>query len=865
MNKNMPPNGKHPPRLGEKLLRSLLSGEDRIERMGDFAELYLSRLREAGRVKASLWYASQALRLIFSRFRLCFLWKFTMLKNFWLTAQRNFKRHLGSSLVNLFCLTLGMTAFLMIAVWVRHELSYDRFHDRANRIHRVVGEMRFSDQTRFTSLTPGPLAADLMTSFPEIQAAARMAWAGERVVGFGEELHYESEIATVDPVFLSMFSFPLIRGDADSALRDLNSIVLTEAAAEKYFGTEDPMGRMLSLDNRFDLTVTGVMADPPANSHIRFNMLVPFEMVERLGWMIDAWDFNMARTYLLLDEAVDSATVSDRIAGWVQRHDGDSPMALFLQPLTRIHLFSNFEDGGEGRRFLYVSVFGMVGILILIMACINFVNLATARSELRALEIGVRKIVGASRPVLIGQFLAEAVFLAGASLLCSPLLIGLLLPLFNRMAGEAFAPSDFFHAPLPILAAGALLGTGLLAGGYPALLLSSFQPLRALRRGARVKTRGSFLRKSLVVIQVAVSVILVFVSWVVYRQIDFLKRKDLGFDKTSILSVPLGISNPDNPGIYKRFRAGLESHPMVERVSAAFTHPTRFGTQADRVVVKGRRLDEQAPVFLTSVEFDFVETLGIEILAGRSFSREFGADRGNLIVNRRFAEMLGEGSVLNTTVSLGEDYRGRIVGVMRDFHIEGVTESLIGPLILFCNPGVNYIFVRLMPGNVPAALDALEAAWKHAAPDLPFRYNFLDEEFERFTSDIAGLAAAIRAFTVLAAVIACLGLLGLASYAAARRTKEIGIRKLMGSSTEGLVCLLAGDFFRLVLLANLGAWPVAWLVARRWLRNFPYRMTLDWVPFVLSGLLVLAAALLTVGATTLRAAAADPVRSLRDE
>jgi putative ABC transport system permease protein len=786
-----------------------------------------------------------------------------MLRNFWLTALRNALRHKGYALICLFCLSLGLSAFLMIAVWVRHELSYDRFFTHSDRLFRVISEHRFPDQVQPSILTPGPLAAELERSYAEVRSAVRLAWTGERLIRSGEKAGYENGIVTVDPAFLTLFDFPLERGNAATALQDLFSIVLTRPMAEKYFGAEDPMGRRLTMDGRFDLTVTGVLAPLPANTHFNFDMMVHFEMVERLGWKIDAWDFSMARTYVWLRDSVDPAGFNGRLEGLVRRYDPDSPIELVLQPVPRIHLFTDSGSEGESGRILYVLVFGLTGGLILVMAGINFINLTTARAESRGREIGLRKVVGASRGMLKRQFLAEAVFSAAAGLAASPLLIGLALPLFNQMTGADFSPADFLNGPMLATAAGATLLTGLLAGSYPAFLLSSFQPSRVL--GGRTREGGGPLRRVMVVFQVSVSLILIITAGVISSQIDYLRRKDLGFDKEHVLSIPLGISNADNPRIYRNFRDEVSGFRAVEGISAAFTHLSWFGSRADRLRVGGRRLDEETPIYLTSVEFGFVETLGIQLVEGRSFSREFGADRGSLIVNQRFASLLDEGPVLGRVVEIGEDYQGKIVGVMKDFHIEGVTEAVIGPLVLFCNPGVNYIFVRLAPGNLPENLSFLETAWGKVAPHLPFRYSFLDEDFDSSYRSVERLASVIRCFAVLAGLIACLGLLGLASFAAVKRTREIGIRRVLGASTGGLVGLLCRDFLRLVLLANLAAWPVAWGAARSWLAGFPYRWEIGWIPFALAALLVLAATLLTVGGITLRAAAADPVRSLRAE
>jgi len=852
----------NPPRWNERLLRSIYKKDDLTEKLGDFAELYQINAGESGRIRASCWYLGQTLRLLRVRSELSWYWRGAMLKNYLLIAIRNLKRQKGYSVINISGLALGIAAFSIISVWVLHELSYDRFFANARNIYRITNKQVFPDNILQSSRTPGPLAAALQENFPEVEQVARHAWTGERVLRYKEKKYYENFMVTVDPEFFALFSFPFIAGDRETALDDPYSAVLTRSYAKKYFGSENPIGKVLTLDNNLAFTVTAVIEDVPANSHLQFDIVVPFEIVEKLGWDIRAWDFCLASTYVQLATGTSAADFEKKILGLVKTFDAETNIGLHLQPLTRIRLFSEFDGP---RRIQYVYVFLLVGILILLMASINFMNLATARSDGRSREIGVRKVLGAARSNLIRQFLTEAIFFALAALALSPVLVQFFLPKFNELQEHSFTWVDFTNPGIMLLLFGVTLLTGILSGSYPALFLSSFQPVKALQGRKNTQTRSSFFRKALVLVQVCLSLVLIFVSGIIFKQVDFLKNKNLGYDKEHVITIPLGISNQNNAQLAERIKNEMERNPNVEQVSASFTHPMWFATPSGKVVFNGSRLDENMPINITSVDFNFIETLKINIIAGRSFSREFGSERGNLIINERFAELMQVDNPLGQTLHLGDEYQGRIIGIMQDFHLESVASTQIGPLIMFQNPGVNYIYVRVRPGNIAAALASLETAWNNAAPELPFKYNFLNEELNQLYSSIESLSKVIKYFTLLAGFIACLGLLGLTSFTAEKRTKEIGLRKIMGSSVIELVILLCRDFLQLVGLAILLAIPLSWWVTRGWLQNFAYRKYPGWETFLLSGLLALVIALLTMSFQTVKAAVADPIKSLRYE
>jgi len=787
-----------------------------------------------------------------------------MFLNYLKSTLRNIQRYPMYSCINLAGLVLGISTSLLIFIWVFNELSYDRFHEHSSNIVRVIEKRHFPESIQYSSRTPGLLASFLKDGYQEIKDVTRHAWTGERIIKREGVKHYEKWIVCVDPSFLNIFSFPFIHGDKKSALTDLYSIVITEKIAEKYFGAEDPIGKTLTMDNRFDLTVTGVIADIPSNSHFRFNMVVPFEIVEKLGWNAKTWKFSLTSTYLHLDEKTDVSRFEEKISGFIKNHDADTNIELSLQPLHKIHLYSNFYNPNSPGKIQYVWIFAVIGILILLMACINYMNLATARSEVRIKEVGIRKVLGANRRNLLFQFQLEAIFLVFIAVLISPVVLSMFIPQFNKITGEIFSFNDFFNWKILLMVLGVSLFTGFVSGSYPSIFLASFHPTKVFKAGDEKGTRSAFLRKSLVFIQITISLMLIIVSIVFIKQIDFMKNKELGFNKEHVISIPLGIGNRDNAKIYNVFRNKTIQYPNVQNVTGAWTHPFQFGTPADSILFKGNRIDENVPVTVTSVDYDYIETFKIQMLEGRSYNRERGNERGNWIINEQFAELMGVKSPLDQPLKIGNS-RGQIIGLMKDFHIEPVTDALIGPMLLFYHPNVNNIFVRIDPADISSTLKFLEQGWNKINPAAPFNFRFLDEEFNELFQDIDNIAKAVEYFTIFSIFIACLGLFGLSSFSTERRRKEIGIRKILGSSEMNIIYLLCGDYIKLVGISIVFSCPAAYLIIRSWLINFPYRINVHWTIMFFSCLMILGIIVLTVGLHAFRAARANPVDCLRYE
>jgi ABC-type antimicrobial peptide transport system permease subunit len=855
---------RNPPILGQWILKRLLPEEERPFFIGDMEETYAEKRNEKGLTAAFVWYWFQFFIAVPPIIIDHIKWSITMFKNYMKTSLRNILKYKGISLINISGLALGMTAFILISVWVMYEFSYDRFHENKENIYRVNEKRHFQGNVEYSQRTPGLLSSELKSAFPEIKSSARHAWTGTRVMKYEDKMYNENWIVCVDREFLDIFSFPLVKGDKNSVLNDPYAIVISEEISKKYFGDEDPVGKVLTMDDRYNFTVTGVLKDVPSNSHLQFNMLVPFKVVETLGWMVDSWTFSLASTYLQLEKGADADQFERKIAGFIKNFDENTNRELFLQPVTRIALYSNFRNPESGR-IQYVYIFSIIGILILIMACINFMNLTTARSENRSKEICIRKIAGAHKGNLRRQFLSESVLIAFLGLILTPLLIFLALPEFNEITEESFSIADFGKLKVVLFVLGITVLTGIISGSYPALFLSALQPVKALKGKLVSGFRSAFLRKTFVILQISISIAMIIVSGIIFHQIDFLKNKDLGFDKEHVISIPLGMNNPENGRIYHELKDRFRQDPGIKNVSGAWTHPLYFASPTDNVVYNGKKLDEETPISITSVGFDFIETFRIKILSGRSFSKVFGAERRNMIVNESFAKLMGERDPMNKTFFIGET-ECKIVGIMKDFHIESVVNAPIGPFVVFLHDtGINYVFVRVRPENISSTVAFIEKTWKEINPDTPLNYTFIDREFNRQFRSLDILNKILRYFTLIAVFIAGLGLFGLASFAAEKRAKEIGIRKVLGSSVAAVIYLLCKDFIKLVVLANLFAWPVSLLVMNNWLQNFPYHTGINWLIFILAGTAALVITLLTVSIRTVKAALINPVDSLRNE
>ncbi|MFH1853392.1 MAG: ABC transporter permease [Candidatus Neomarinimicrobiota bacterium] len=789
-----------------------------------------------------------------------------MIANYFKIALRNIWRHKGYSSINILGLAIGLACSLLILLWVQEELSYDKFHTQATNLYRVEQDQNYSGKLYHVNVMPWPCAPVWKDEIPEVLAATRYGWCGGQYYRYGDKSFMENDVQAVDPDFFTMFDYTLLRGDRQTVIDDPNSIVIDEATAKKYFGDEDPLGKVLTANNEYPLTVTGVLAKPPANSITQPKLLVTIEFAKKTGNYNESWGSNNIRSFVLLQENADLAEVSRKLTEVVHNHrDYKSDTAFMAAPLTRVHLYGYFGFSDSGQAIVYIYIFSIIASFVLLIACINFMNLATARSANRAREIGIRKVVGAQRRNLIYQFIGESILLSFLAVILALLFVYLLLPLFNNIAAKEIGLGAVLQGQFLLGLLIITILTGVISGSYPALFLSAFRPVKVLK-GQLTTGRSQTLRKGLVIFQFTLSIVLTIGTLIIYQQLNFMRTKDLGFDQEQVISV--GIRGEIGKS-YDALKTELNQLPQVLGVSASSHRPTNIGSNSGGAEWDGKDPDYELVVGMSSVDFDYIETMQIKMVQGRAFSKEFpsdAADDNNIafIINETFAKIIGKDPILNENLKfVGSE--GPIIGVMKDFHFRSVHNE-IEPLAIFIYPPMfNNMLIRFAPGDVTQSLAAVEAGWNRILPNYPFDYRFLDEDIEMMYRDEVSMSQLVKYFSILAIIIACLGLFGLASFTAEQRTKEIGIRKVLGATAANLVLLLSNQFTKWVLIANLIAFPLAWLVVSKYLENYAYRIDLGIGPFLLAGLLALGIALLTVSFQAFKAALANPVKALKYE
>ncbi len=781
-----------------------------------------------------------------------------MLKNYLKIALRNLKKYKGYSFINIFGLAVGMTCTILILMWVQDELSYDRFIPNADRLYRVIDKENYSagDVPMF-SMNPPALSQTLVNEYPEIEEAARLRTVKSSVVQYGKKIFTEDNLVFTDPAFLKMFSISFIKGNSNTALSNISSIVLTQNSAEKYFGSENPLGKILRINNHLDYIVTGVIKNIPHNSHLKINFLLPFNAIKDYGYTIEGWNNYAHTTYVLINKNADYQEVSKKIANTIDQNQKDAKITISLQPITDIHLYSQniWGIGGTGD-ITQVYIFSIIAFLILLLACINFINLATARASSRAKEVGMRKVVGARRKEIIYQFFLESIIYAFAALLISIFLIFDLLPLFNSISGKDLTFGFNNDFGILLLAGSVALITGIISGSYPALILSRFQPVKVLKGRLGLSTSNKNFRKPLVIFQFSLTIILIIGTVVVGRQLNFLQSKNLGFNKEQVLCIKLHGNQPQKLDLIEN---QLKTNPQVINISAVSYPPSGILSSTRISKWDTKKTNSDFLSYLLSADFNFAKTMQIKMFEGRYFSLKSDT-AGGCVINEAAVKAMGMQS------PIGKKVEGlKIIGVIKDFNFTSL-HSKISPLIVYFDPNdIQQLLVRIKPGDFKQTINSIEETWDRIAPEFPFEYSFLDEQINnQYKADIS-VGNVINTFSLLALFIACMGMFGLASFTSEQRTKEVGIRKVLGARVSGIVMLLSKEFTKYVLIANLFAWPIAYYAINKWLEGFAYRIDVSWWMFAAAGGITLFVALLSVSYQAVKAAVANPIKSLKYE
>ncbi len=792
-----------------------------------------------------------------------------MIRNYFKTAWRNLLRHKLFSGLNIFGLATGMACSILIFLWVQDELSFDKFNHNANHIFRITEK----DGDEEYAVVPPSLAYAIQTQIPAIKNATRVT-SIQKMITVGIKKFDEKNIYYADSNFLQIFNYPLLSGNVATILSSPNSVVLTEATAKKYFGSADAaIGKTLYIDNDIkgsNLLVTGILKNISSNSHLQPDMLIPMAQYDKANNPIHGWTNFDVYVYFQLKDAVEPTAsnlinINKQINEIYKQNNHEFPATFTAQALTDIHLHSHYlaDVPGQGS-YEYVKIFALAAIFIIIIACINFMNLATAVSGQRAKEVGLRKTVGALRPQLIMQFIGESLLLSFISLLLSILIVYLMLPLFNQLASKTISFNPF-DANILISLISVAVVTGLLSGSYPAFFLSSFNPVKALKGSKILHSNKSFLRNGLVVFQFSISVILIVTTLVIYNQLQFIQNRDIGFNKENLLYMKMPEVG-DLKNNKDAMHATLAQYPDITNYTFTDELPANL-TNSSQLTWRGMNPGTHVMACRLRVDENFIKTFGMKLAAGRFFSKDFDDNDTGYVVNETALKVIG----LNTKNAIGkvisislEDKEAPIIGVVKDFNFKPVQQP-IEPLVMKTNSGGGYVVMRTTPTNIQKVISTLQKSFHNVYGDYPFSYGFVNDDLSKLYVTEQRMERLFNVFSILSIIISCLGLFGLATFAAQQRIKEIGIRKVLGASEAGIVTLLSKDFIQLVAISLIIAFPIAWWEMNKWLQSFAYRIDISWWMFAIAGVITLLIALITVSFQSIKAALANPIKSLRTE
>lgn len=806
-----------------------------------------------------------------------------MFSNYFKTALRNLLRNKAFTSINVLGLALGIATCLLIMLFVSHELSYDRYNKKYEQMVRVTFRGKVQGGELKDAVVMAPVASTILREFPEVKEATRIRMDGRPPMVYGNKTFREDEMAFVDSNFFQVFTIPLLKGNMKTVLTEPNTVVISKAIAKKYFGTEDPIGKMiLYRNNNSSMKVTGVFDEVPENSHFHFDIFGSLTTIP--DSRDDDWMSSRFFTYLVLQEGYDYKKLEVKLPGLMEKYvspqlkermgvtltefrKNGNDLNFKLQPIKDIHLYSDFSsDMSSYGNKTYVYIFSAVAVFMLLIACINFMNLSTAGASKRAKEVGVRKVMGSLKSQLITQFISESMLITAAALVIGVVLVYIALPLFNQLSDQNLT-FDLFGNPF-IIPALLLFGifTGLLAGSYPAFYLSSFNPVQVLKRRFSTGKAGNRLRSGLVVFQFAISIVLIVGTAVVYKQISFIHTTNPGYDKDKVLVIH---STYWLNGKQDVFREQLMQDPRVTSVTASGFVPAGGTNSNNFFIYPDDKSDQIIKTLRYDVDEQYIPTLGMQLVAGRNFSKDFGADSLSIIVNESAIKAFGwTGNVLGKTLTHKGDDKSKktytVTGVVKNFHFQSL-HQLITPLVMVKGTDYGTMLAKLNTNDVKPVLASLEQKWNALKPEAPFAYSFLDERYNNTYKTEQNIMRILGIFAGLTIFVACLGLFGLATFTAEQRTKEIGIRKVLGANVTGIVSMLSRDFLKLVLIAFVIATPLAWLLMNRWLDDFAYKVDIGAGEFVIAMILAMIVTLITVSFKAIRAALANPVDSLKSE
>ncbi|MCP4631625.1 MAG: FtsX-like permease family protein [candidate division Zixibacteria bacterium] len=786
-----------------------------------------------------------------------------MLKNYIKTALRYLLKQKAYSLINVIGLSVGMACAILILMWIQYELSYDSFNRNIDNLYRFYQKYEYTGSPPlFTDNLPGPLGKTVQDEFPEIENTSRLLYGGTVPIRYGDKCEDEMGFCFSDHSIFKMFTFPLVSGDIESALRDPYTVVISEEIATKYFGDVDPVGKTVNIDNSYDFIVTGVMKDIPPNSHMWYvDILVPFvHTKEFLGTTFESWGQNWPTTYIQLRNGTNPIEFGQKISNVLAEHQ-ESPTTLFIQSLKDINIRS---ISGEGGFITYIYIFTAVAFIILLLACINYMNLSIARAVNRVKEIGVRKVTGACRSNIFIQFLIESILISCFAIVFALVLIEVLVPIFNELSDAHIKLDLFDNYRLLSMIISVVLFTGIFSGSYPAYLLSSFQPVKAIKGVFVSRSKRLLFRRIMVIFQFLVSTFLIISAIIIHNQIDYMNSKDIGYDKSNLAYTYL---RGDSGRKYDALKQELLNHPEIVSVTTSTKLPISGGNSTSNYDWTGKDPELTVLINRIDVDYNYFDAMGMEIASGRSFVKEDIIKDGeskNYILNEAAIRRMGMESPVGKHFGQPGDM-GYIIGVVGDFHFESLSRE-IEPLLICVNPlHAQVAFVRFGSENYGEALRVFEEAWYKVNPNIPFSQNFLDERLERLYGFEQRLGKIFQYSSALAIFIASLGLLGLVSFTAQQRTKELGIRRVLGASVTGLVYLLIKEFTKLVVIANIIAFPLAYYILNGWLKDFAYRIEIEVWVFLSAAVITLIISTLMVLFQTYRAACTNPVNVLRYE